>query len=79
MVGIEIRFRPSDCFGHRHGRAGCGVRNLASPWDDPTIAQAFNYGEGRFWMNDADVPADGNGNGEEEDGGMTEIDPPELD
>ena len=55
VVGIEIRFRPNGCYGRR-GANGCGIRNMASPWDDPTIAQAFNYGEGRFWMNDVDVP-----------------------
>ena len=45
-VGLEIRFGRSSR-GMRSGRAR-GV------WDDPTIANAFNYGENTFWHNTND-------------------------
>lgn len=45
-VGLEVRFGRSSR-GMRSGRA-------RSVWDDPTIANAFNYGENTFWHNTND-------------------------
>ena len=49
LVGLEYRF----------GTGGCGSscawnRNHCSPWDDPTIAEAFNSGEAKTWGRDID-------------------------
>lgn len=70
-VGIEFRFgRGSSRCGEGSWRRGV--------WDDPTIANAFNWGENTFWhyTNDPDgvsrqAPPDDNG-GEGEGGGFQE-------
>ncbi|MCO8122158.1 hypothetical protein NHH03_10450 [Stieleria sp. TO1_6] len=46
-AGLEIRFGKRAC--------GCDSRpGVRSVWDDPTISNAFNYGENSFWHNTSD-------------------------
>ncbi|MCA9118384.1 MAG: hypothetical protein KDA79_25140, partial [Planctomycetaceae bacterium] len=49
ITGLEFRFGPgggADC--------GCGYRTR-TPWDDPTISDAFNWGEARTMGSQATV------------------------
>ena len=64
-VGLEFRFGRSSRGGH--------ARGVRSVWDDPTIANSFNYGENSFWHNTRDTNAEGTPFGGDED------DPPERD
>ncbi len=55
-VGVEIRFGRSS--------RGAWTGRIRGVWDDPTIANSFNYGENSFWhnTNDPRAPAGGRGN-----------------